>query len=104
MANSFHRFIVYGPQAPTAFVTGGYNAQIQGKWIGDCLSYCRDHNLSKIEPTAQAEKDWIKHTNDAGKEGLFSETESWYFGSNIPVGQGLNVETASNNHLGCTLT
>lgn len=77
-------FIIYGPQAPTAFATGAYSAQVQGKWVGDCLAYMRDNSYGKIQPTEKAEADWRQHVNDAGKEGLFSDTESWYFGTNIP--------------------
>jgi cation diffusion facilitator CzcD-associated flavoprotein CzcO len=83
-------FIVYGPQAPTAFVTGGYNAQVQGKWVGDCLSYLRDHEYNKIQPTAEAEEAWRKHVEEVGKMGLFSETESWYFGKH-PAGKNTFV-------------
>lgn len=77
-------FMVYGPQAPTAFATGPCSAEAQGDWIGHCLCYLREHNLKVINPTPEAEAEWRTHVNDVGKEGLFSETESWYFGTNIP--------------------
>ncbi|KAK5172163.1 uncharacterized protein LTR77_003801 [Saxophila tyrrhenica] len=77
-------FIIYGPQAPTAFVTGGLNAKMQGHWVGNCLAYMRDKGISKIQPTADAEETWRSHCEEVGKMGLFSETESWYFGNNIP--------------------
>ena len=44
----------------------------------------RDNGYSKIQPTEEAEQNWRKHTNEAAEAGLFSETESWYFGTNIP--------------------
>ena len=77
-------FMIYGPQAPTAFVTGGYNAQVQGKWVGEALTYLRDNGYETIDPTKEAEAEWRKHVNEVGEQGLFSETESWYFGTNIP--------------------
>ena len=77
-------FIIYGPQAPTAFATGGYSAQVQGKWVGDCLSYLRDNGYNKIQPTEEAEQEWRTHVNEAGKAGVFWDTESWYFGTNVP--------------------
>jgi len=77
-------FIIYGPQAPTAFATGAYSAQVQGKWVGSCLSYLRENGYNKIQPTSEAEEEWWKHVDEAGRAGLFSETESWYFGTNIP--------------------
>lgn len=77
-------FMVYGPQAPTAFATGPSSAEAQGEWIGNCLSYLRDKNLKTIRPTEEAEAEWRTHVNTVGEEGLFSDTESWYFGTNIP--------------------
>jgi len=77
-------FMVYGPQAPTAFATGPSSAEVQGEWIGQCLTYLRDKNYNTINPTVEAEAEWRNHVNDVGKEGLFSDTESWYFGTNIP--------------------
>ncbi|KAK3719135.1 hypothetical protein LTR37_004699 [Vermiconidia calcicola] len=77
-------FIIYGPQAPTAFATGAYSAQVQGRWVGDCLSYLRDNEYSKIQPKVEAEEEWNEHVNEVAQAGLFSETESWYFGTNIP--------------------
>ena len=44
----------------------------------------RDNGYSKIQPTKEAEEEWNTHVNEAGKAGLFAETESWYFGNNIP--------------------
>lgn len=77
-------FMVYGPQAPTAFATGPCSAEAQGEWIGNCLTYLRDKDLKTIKPTEEAEAEWRDHVNEVGKAGLFSDTESWYFGTNIP--------------------
>jgi cation diffusion facilitator CzcD-associated flavoprotein CzcO len=77
-------FMVYGPQAPTAFATGPCSAEAQGEWIGQCLAYLRDNDLKVIQSTPEAEAEWRTHVNDVGKQGLFSDTESWYFGTNIP--------------------
>ena len=52
--------------------------------MGDCLAYLRDNEYKMIQPTDEAEEEWRKHVNEAGSAGLFSETESWYFGTNIP--------------------
>ncbi|KAK3047698.1 hypothetical protein LTR09_010956 [Extremus antarcticus] len=44
----------------------------------------REKGLSKIQPTEEAEEEWRAHVEEVGKMGLFAETESWYFGDNIP--------------------
>ncbi|KAF2114193.1 FAD dependent oxidoreductase [Lophiotrema nucula] len=77
-------FFVYGPQAPTAFATGPQCAETQGKWIGETLSYMREHGYNSIQPTPEAEAAWKEHVNITAEEGLFKETKSWYFGDNIP--------------------
>jgi cation diffusion facilitator CzcD-associated flavoprotein CzcO len=77
-------FMVYGPQAPTAFATGPSCAEAQGEWIGKCLTFLRDSNYHSIQPTPEAEAQWRDHVNTSAQEGLYSQTESWYFGDNIP--------------------
>ncbi|KAB5531473.1 hypothetical protein GE09DRAFT_1252235 [Coniochaeta sp. 2T2.1] len=39
---------------------------------------------TSIQPKVEAELEWRKHVNETAQEGLFSQTESWYFGDNIP--------------------
>lgn len=77
-------FFVYGPQAPTAFTTGPACAEIQGKWILECLECMRQNGYRTIEPTGEAEAEWREHVNDVGTRSLIHEAESWYFGGNIP--------------------
>jgi cation diffusion facilitator CzcD-associated flavoprotein CzcO len=77
-------FMVYGPQAPTAFATGPMCAETQGGWIAKALLYLRDGRLNSMEPTTKAEEAWREHVVDSAQEGLFSQAKSWYFGDNIP--------------------
>lgn len=77
-------FIIYGPQAPTAFATGPSCAEAQGEFIARCLSFMQEKGYTSIQPTVDAELAWREHVNETAQEGLFSQTESWYFGDNIP--------------------
>lgn len=77
-------FMMYGPQAPTAFTTGPSSAECQGEWILACLTHLRDNNLTRIEATEVAEQQWRDHTLEMGDKGLFSQAKSWYYGDNIP--------------------
>ena len=77
-------FIIYGPQAPTAFATGPSCAEAQGEFIARCLSFMREKGYASIHPTVEAELAWREHVNETAQEGLFAQTESWYFGDNIP--------------------
>lgn len=77
-------FMVYGPQAPTAFATGPRCAEAQGTWIGECLLHMKEKGYSRIEATKEAEMGWREHVNEVAQAGLFAGTKSWYFGDNIP--------------------
>lgn len=48
------------------------------------MSYLRDNDKKFMQPTEEAEVAWHDHVDEVAKMGLFSETESWYFGDNIP--------------------
>src|SRR5690606_25740848 len=55
------------------------------EWIAGCLVYLDQLDIATIEPTAQAEDDWVQHVNDVANGTLFPRaTNSWYVGANIP--------------------
>ena len=85
-------FWTYGPQAPTAFATGPSSAETQGSWIIECLRYMREHNITSIEATREAEEHWRAHVNEVAEKSLFPQADSWYFSANIPgkVREALN--------------
>jgi cation diffusion facilitator CzcD-associated flavoprotein CzcO len=91
-ANYPNMFFVYGPESPTAFCNGPTCAELQGEWIVKCLEYLRQHELSRIEATTEAEKAWRKQIDELTNASLFPLADSWYMGANIPgkVRQQLN--------------
>jgi hypothetical protein len=45
----------------------------------------RARNLTRIEPSAAAEKEWTEHVNDAAEGTLLGQMkDSWFFGANTP--------------------
>ena len=40
--------------------------------------------MTIAEPTQQAEDDWVAHVNEVASKTLFTGTQSWYMGANIP--------------------
>ncbi|KIJ51152.1 hypothetical protein M422DRAFT_157886, partial [Sphaerobolus stellatus SS14] len=74
----------YGPQAPTALSTGPVCSEIQSEWIVNCITYLRDNNITRIEPSREAEEEWTNYVNKIYSGQLFSEAKSWYTGANIP--------------------
>ncbi|KAG5323459.1 hypothetical protein C0989_012260, partial [Termitomyces sp. Mn162] len=53
-------FFPYGPHGPTAFCNGPTCVELQGDWIIDCITYLRQHNYARIDPTQEASEDWVQ--------------------------------------------
>src|SRR5713226_4817312 len=56
----------------TAFCNYTVCAETIVEWITDCIGYIRENDYSRIAPTAQAEDDWVAHTNEVGSRALLS--------------------------------
>ena len=74
----------YGPQAPTAFCNGPTSAEYQGEYMIECLTYLREHGLTRIEATPEAEEAWRNQCLELANATLFPQADSWYMGANIP--------------------
>ncbi len=68
----------------TAFCNYTVCAETLVEWITDCIRYIRENDYSRIAPTAQAEDDWVAHTNEVGSRTLLSSANGWFIGGNIP--------------------
>ena len=79
-------FIITGPGSPSVLANMVVGIEQHVEWIGDCLTYLRDHGLHSIEPTLAAEDDWVEHVNEVSKGTMFTapSCNSWYLGANIP--------------------
>jgi cyclohexanone monooxygenase len=53
-------------------------------WVAECITHVRDSGLSCIQPTLEAEDEWVKHVNDEGEKILRTKTANWFVGANIP--------------------
>ena len=54
------------------------------EWVSDCIRYMRDHKLARISATVDAEEAWRAHCEEVVSHTLFSRTDSWFMGANIP--------------------
>ena len=77
-------FFIYGAQAPTAFANGPTCVEIQGDWIVDVIMKMKKDGVASIEATKEAEKEWKRKVLELNDKMLFSGTDSWYNGGNIP--------------------
>ncbi len=79
-------FTVTGPGSPSVLCNMLVAIEQHVNWIGDCIRHLEVNHLGGIEPTPQAELDWIAHVNEVAEGTMFTapSCNSWYLGANIP--------------------
>ncbi|OLL20564.1 MULTISPECIES: flavin-containing monooxygenase [unclassified Rhodococcus (in: high G+C Gram-positive bacteria)] len=77
-------FTITGPQSPSVLYNMPLAIEDHVDFATDAIDYLRAHELDVIEPTAQAETDWLHLTNEIAGQTLLPQTNSWYMGANIP--------------------
>lgn len=78
-------FMVAGPQSPFSNLPPG--AEAVGGWIADLIEHMRDHHISTMETTAEAESAWVELCESiaAGSFALqaAADANSWFAGTNV---------------------
>ncbi len=78
-------FMTGAPLAPSAALCNMTTClQQQTEWITDCLCHMRETGATVMEPTAEGEEAWVRHHDETAAATLFSKTNSWYNGANVP--------------------
>ncbi|KAF9870588.1 cyclopentanone 1, 2-monooxygenase [Colletotrichum karsti] len=77
-------FMVFGPQAPTAFTNAPVFIESQVDLIADFLTKLRDAKVDAIEPRVAAQEQWNAIIQEMNDHTLFPLCDSWYMGANIP--------------------
>jgi cyclohexanone monooxygenase len=111
-------FLVTGPGSPSVLINMLVAIEQHVDWIADCITAMRTREIGAIEPTLEAEGQWVDHVNEIAGRTLFPVANSWYMGANVPgkprvfmpyIG-GLPAytrvidEVAANDYRGFTLT
>ncbi|UTT50068.1 flavin-containing monooxygenase [Rhodococcus gordoniae] len=77
-------FTITGPQSPSVLYNMPLAIEDHVDFATDAIAYLRAHDLDVIEPTAEAEADWVRTTTEIAEQTLLPQTDSWYMGANIP--------------------
>lgn len=77
-------FTVTGPQSPSVLTNMPVSIEYHVEWISDCIEHVLEGGDRFVEPTAEAEAEWVAHTNEVAKETLWADVDSWYRGANVP--------------------
>ena len=52
-------------------------------WITDCIDWMLKNDKAVIESSKTAEEEWMSLVNEIADMTVFTDTKSWYNGSNI---------------------
>jgi cyclohexanone monooxygenase len=77
-------FIVTGPGSPGVKTQMIASIEQHVDFIADAIDHLHKHQLDRMEPTAQAESEWVAHVNNVADSTLYPLANSWYMGANIP--------------------
>ena len=85
MAGFPNLFTVTGPGSPSVLSNMLVAIEQHVDWIRDCLEHLGNNQVDTIEPTLDAENEWVTHVNDVGQGTMFTAPtcNSWYLGANI---------------------
>jgi len=78
-------FAIGGPHSPAA--NNPPCSEAQADWIAETIGWMRENDLSYIEPTAEAEEEWVALATDLATHTLApygEKVRAWALGANIP--------------------
>ena len=76
-------FTVTGPGSPSVLSNMMPSIEQHVNWITDCIEWMMKNDKTVIESTKTAEDDWMVLVNEIADMTVFTDTKSWYNGSNI---------------------
>lgn len=77
-------FMVYSPQAPTAFSNGPPVIEAQVDWVADAIVKMQQEGIAAIEAQPEAATRWRDDIQAMNDRTLLPLGSSWYMGANIP--------------------
>jgi cation diffusion facilitator CzcD-associated flavoprotein CzcO len=77
-------FMITGPQSPSVMSNMPVSIEQHVEFVARIIGDMRDRGATLIEPTRQAEDDWVVHCQELANASLFPQADSWYMGANIP--------------------
>ena len=77
-------FTITGPGSPVDLGNMIPHIEQNVKWITKCMEHLKKHHIDSIEPTINAQNDWMDHVDMVASQTLYVTSNTWYNGSNIP--------------------
>jgi cation diffusion facilitator CzcD-associated flavoprotein CzcO len=79
-------FTLVGPHNAATFCNIPRCIEQNVEWVTTLIRRMREKGHTRVEATAEAERDWTQHVLDTGRRMLFTQVDSWMMGinSNLP--------------------
>ena len=77
-------YVVTGPGSPSVLSNMMVSIEQHIEWIADLMQYMRDNDKSTVDPSIEAQEEWVAHVAEAGDGTLYPLANSWYMGANVP--------------------
>ena len=77
-------FTITGPQSPSVLSNMPVSIEQHVEFIGQIIDDMRERGATTIEPTPEAEDEWVAHNQELANGTLFPTADTWYMGANIP--------------------
>ena len=77
-------FMITGPGSPSVLSNMIVSIEQHVDWVCDAIEHLRQQGLATIEPSQQAQDDWVDHVNLIASHTLYPKANSWYMGANVP--------------------
>ena len=89
ISNFPNLFTVTGPGSPSVLSNMMPSIEQHVNWITDCIQWMNANDKSVIESSKTVEDEWMILVNEIADTTIFTDTKSWYNGSNIETKQRL---------------
>ncbi|MBS0241612.1 MAG: NAD(P)/FAD-dependent oxidoreductase [Proteobacteria bacterium] len=76
-------FMITGPGSPSVLSNMIVSIEQHVDWITELVGHMGARQLASVEPTRQAEDDWVAHVNEIAAKTLYPQAASWYMGANV---------------------
>jgi cyclohexanone monooxygenase len=77
-------YMTTGPGSPSVLFNMVLQNEYHIDWIIKAIKFIEKNNFKSISTTVEQEKKWTQLVDDIGGQTLFTKSNSWYMGSNVP--------------------
>ena len=77
-------FMITGPGSPSVLSNMILSIEQHVDWVSDCLAHMAGRQQTVVEPTSQAQDEWVAHGIEVAARTLYPQAASWYMGTNVP--------------------